>query len=218
MAEYAAVLVGGGEVDAGKLARMLQTTPILIGADGGALAIERAGGAPHWVVGDGDSLGENDLLRLQAEGVRVRRYPHDKDQTDMEIALELAVELGADSAAIFGATGTRLDHTVTNLGMLRRAAMLGLRAAIFAPGHEIMLLRPGRTRINGAAGQALSLIPLTPEVTGVATENLRFPLRGESLFLGGSRGVHNEFIGAEAAVTLVSGELLAFVFAPDFLA
>ena len=167
---------------------------------------------PDWVVGDFDSLGEDDLERLRAGGVRIRRYPHDKDQTDLEIAIELAAELKADSALIFGATGTRLDHTLTNLGMLKKAAGLGLRASLHTPGQTITLLSPGRWTMHGEPGQALSLVPLTPEVTGVTTVNLRYPLTGETLFLGRSRGVHNVFLGTEATIVLDRGELLAFLF------
>jgi len=211
-----ALLAGGGDVDAAALVRLLPTAWLTIGVDGGALVLERHGMRPDWVVGDFDSLAAADLERLQAAGAQVRRFPPAKDESDMEIALVLARELGASTVAILGATGNRLDHTVTNLAMLRRAVTLGLVAAIHAPGQEIRLLRPGRTTFAGALGQALSLVPLTPEVRGVVTTGLRFPLRGETLYLGRSRGIHNEFVGTEASVSLAVGELLVFLFAPMF--
>lgn len=214
MSDLTAVLVGGGDVDLGELSRCLAEAGIRIGADGGALALARCGARPDWVVGDFDSLTEADLAGLRAAGAGIRRYPHEKDWTDLEIGLELARELGASSALIFGATGDRLDHTLTNLGMLRRAADLGLAAMIHAPGQRVRLLRPGRTSFTGVPGQVLSLVPLTGEVAAVTTEGLRYPLRAETLYLGRSRGVHNEFLGREAAVSLTGGELLAFLFAP----
>ncbi len=214
MSDLPAVLVGGGDVDLEELTVRLAEPGVRIGVDGGALALERCGARPDWVIGDFDSLGQADLARLQASGAKIRRFPHEKDFTDLELGLELARELGASAAHIFGATGDRLDHTLTNLGMLRRAADQGLPAVIHAPGQQIRLLRPGRTVFAGLPGQALSLVPLGMEAVGIVTEGLRYPLCGETLYLGRSRGVHNEFLGCEAAVNLIDGELLAFVFAP----
>ena len=214
MSDLTAVLVGGGEVDLQELACCLPEAGVTIGVDGGALAIERCGARPDWVVGDFDSLSEADLAGLRAGGAEIRRYPPEKDYTDLEIGLDLARELGASSALIFGATGNRLDHTLTNLGMLRRAADLGLAAVIHGPGQRIRLLRPGRTVFAGVPRQVLSLVPLGGEAVGVVTEGLRYPLREETLYLGRSRGVHNEFLGCEAAVSLKDGELLAFIFDP----
>ncbi|MGE5529834.1 MAG: thiamine diphosphokinase [Patescibacteria group bacterium] len=210
-----ALLVGGGEVDGPALARFLNSADVRIGVDGGALALEKMGAVPDWVIGDFDSLGPGDLARLEAKGARIRRYPYDKDETDLELGLALAAELAATDAAILGATGDRLDHTLTNLGFLLRAAELGLRAVLHAPGQEISLLGPGRTTFSGYPGRLLSLVPLAGIAEGVATEGLRYPLQGEDLLPGRSRGVHNEFLGAEAAVSLRKGSLLAFLFAPD---
>jgi len=211
-----AVLVGGGEVDLPALERTLPEAGagLLIGVDGGALALEICGAKPDWVVGDFDSLGAPDLARLEAAGAKIRRYPQAKDQTDLELGLELAAELGTTDAAVFGATGSRIDHTLANLGMLSKARSLGVEARLFAPGQELFLLRPGMNTLYGEAGRAVSLLPLTPEATGVLTEGLRYPLRRETLRIGSSRGVHNEFLAAAAAVSLESGELLAVLFRP----
>lgn len=209
-----AVLVGAGEVDPEELGRALRCAPLVIAADGGGALLERLGVTPDWLVGDFDSLDRAALARLTAGGVRVHRYPREKDWTDMEIALELAAELGAESATLFGATGDRLDHTLTNLSLLWRGRELGLRAVVRAPRQWIHLLLPGRTILAGAPGQAVSLVPLTTEAAGITTENLRYPLVGETLYLGRSRGVHNEFLAGEAAVHLAAGALLAFVFDP----
>jgi len=208
----AALIVGGGEVDRRDLAVELGSHQVLIGVDGGALVLEDCGVSPDWVVGDFDSLDAVDLARLERGGARVLRFPCAKDQTDLEIALETAAKAGVRPVTIFGATGTRLDHTLTNLGLLRRAADLGLTARMRAPGQEIILLKPGLTTLAGLPGQVISFVPLTMEAAGIATDGLRYPLRGESLFVGASRGVHNEFLGRQASVSFSSGELLVFIF------
>lgn len=207
------VLAGGGEVDPSALRTVAAGAAIRIGVDGGALALESVGCLPEWVVGDFDSLGAENLARLRGLGVRIKEYPREKNETDLELALALATELAATGVAIFGATGTRLDHTMANFGLLLHAAELGMAAAIHAPGQEIRLLRGGqRMSVTGRPGQAVSLIPLTPEVKGISTQGLRYPLRAESLWIGHARGVHNEILWEQAEIAVAEGELLVFKF------
>ncbi|MGC8826157.1 MAG: thiamine diphosphokinase, partial [Anaerolineae bacterium] len=59
-----------------------------------------------------------------------------------------------------------------------------------------------------AAGDIVSLLPLSPVVEGIVTSGLEYPLRGEPLYMGPSRGVSNVMLGPEASVTIASGWLL----------
>ena len=207
------VLVGGGDVDPSALQSIAAGAALRIGVDGGALALESVDCLPEWVVGDFDSLGEASLARLRGLGVRVKEYPREKNETDLELALELAAGLAASGVAIFGATGTRLDHTMANFGLLLYAAELGLPATIHAPGQQVRLLRGGqRMSLAGWPGRAVSLIPLTPDVRGISTEGLLYPLKGETLRIGHARGVHNEITREQAGITVAEGDLLVFEF------
>ena len=44
---------------------------------------------------------------------------------------------------------------------------------------------------------------------GVRTDGLRFPLHGEDLLPGSTRGISNELLGTTATVTVADGVLLA---------
>ena len=82
---------------------------LLVAADSGFAAMERAGLRPDWVIGDMDSL--DDTSRLAAlPPERVLRFSHDKDFTDTELAFSHAVDRGCDDIWIIGGGGGRLDH------------------------------------------------------------------------------------------------------------
>ena len=190
---------------------------LVIAADGGARNAGRLGVRLDRWVGDGDSIAPDDLAALGAAGVDIRRSPADKDESDTELALLAAVEAGADAVTILGALGgVRVDHALSNVGLLEHPALAG-RAAWLFDEHAIrlsLLAAPddaGRAvtrELVGRAGDLVSLIPLGASAAGVTTEGLRYPLAGEPLVLGRTRGVSNVRTGSTARVTLESGRLL----------
>ena len=56
----------------------------------------------------------------------IRRAERDKDESDTELAVLAAIELGAREIVVVGALGgRRLDHALANLGLLAHPALLG---------------------------------------------------------------------------------------------
>ena len=162
-------------------------------------------------VGDGDSVDAMLLARLEADGVDVRRVPVDKDETDAELGLRTAVAGGAERVVILGGLGgARLDHAVANLGLLEHPVLAGVEAVVFdASAARVSLFAgPGARDLAGRAGDVVSLIPTGGTARGVTTTNLRYPLRGEDLEPGRTRGVSNIRTAAVARVSLESGRLL----------
>ena len=189
---------------------------LVIAADGGArhaltlkLRIDR------WV-GDGDSIDPADLAALAATGVAIDRVAAEKDESDAELALLAALLAGADSIVLLGALGgARVDHAVSNLGLLANPALDGRPAWLYdeQAARCSLLTAPDQgglaTRhLEGREGDIVSLIPIGQTAEGVTTSGLRFPLVGESLVLGRTRGVSNVRTGPVASVTLESGRLL----------
>ena len=73
--------------------------------------------------------------------------------------------------------------------------------------HEAFLAK-GDGTVTGRPGDTVSLLPLTKTVEDVRTEGLLYPLRGETLWQGGTRGVSNQMAGERARVTHGAGALL----------
>lgn len=180
---------------------------LLLCADGGALYVLGWGLTPDVVIGDMDSLDAAYLERLETAGVElVRHLPH-KDETDLELALDRAVHEGASEITILGALGGRIDQTIANILLLTRPCLEGATVSIL-DGRERLFLARDSVTIRGKEGDTVSLMPLSSEVTNITTTGLEYPLRGESLCLGPSRGISNIMTSDEAAITLGDGLLL----------
>ena len=204
------IIAASTDADAGALSRLAQGADLIIAADGGAARALAAGARPHVVVGDMDSLAPHVLDSLRQAGVEIVTFPARKNETDLELALLEAVRRGADDITIAGALGGRLDHTLGNVYLLTMRQLQGRRARLVDGSVEAFVVW-GRAEIRGARGDTVSLIPLTPEVSGVETEGLEYPLRRESLFMGPGRGISNVMLGPIARVSTAHGILLAVV-------
>ncbi|MEX2237602.1 MAG: thiamine diphosphokinase [Dehalococcoidia bacterium] len=186
----------------------LRKADLLIAANGGGARLLQLGVTPNLLVGDLDSLTPGTRDALVAGGTEFIEYPPAKDKTDTHLALEVAFERGAtqvDMLGLFG--GDRLDHAVANSLLLAHADFRERDIRIIDGANEARLCR-GWTVVQGKAGDYLTLIPLTPEVTGIRTKGLRYEVPEGRLMFGDSLGVSNELIGFEAAVSAAQGTLL----------
>jgi thiamine pyrophosphokinase len=204
------VLLANGPLELSpKIRAMVSSAERLVGVDGGSRHLESLGLLPHLAVGDMDSIPQPLLAKYKGEGVEMHLHPPKKDATDLELALELALARGAARITLLGATGGRLDHTLGNLFLLSRCLPSGIPACIMDQEQCIHLTDQALT-LTGAIGDTLSLLPATPEASGVSLTGLEYPLREATLTFGTSLGMSNVFVKPEATVTLRSGRLFVF--------
>jgi thiamine pyrophosphokinase len=183
---------------------------ILIAADGGAHHCLELGINPDYVIGDLDSLDSDHLERLQALGSQIIRYPTRKDYTDLELAIQFAQKLETSEIIILAALGDRWDQTIANL--LLPLAFPDLKISLFDGNQEIHLLRDNtQMTLHGQPGDTVSLIPLSLQAQGIITQNLEYPLAGETLYLGSTRGVSNRLLASPASISLKEGVLLCIL-------
>ncbi|MEZ4525920.1 MAG: thiamine diphosphokinase [Desulfobacterales bacterium] len=182
---------------------------MIIAADGGALHCLEKGIVPDLAVGDFDSLSPPCVKSLQEQGTEIRQYPAQKDQTDLELALDAALEKGAEEIIILGALGGRWDMTLANIMLLGRAQTANCRIRMMDRNLEMQVIRSGqKIRIRGRKGDMLSLIPLAQDAEGVSLEGLEYPLCEETLKLGSTRGISNVMLGTDASASLRKGMIL----------
>lgn len=206
-----ALVFANGEMNDGPRVRQAlaeAADALVIAADGGARIAEAYGRTIDLIIGDMDSVDQATLARLAAGGTEVEQHPAQKDETDLELALTRAVERGARWIRIVGGLGGRLDQTLSNVYLLALPVLQGCDVALVAEGYEARLLLPGTTTIHGAAGDTVSLIPISGEAGGIRTDNLFYPLRDERLLFGPARGVSNVMTAATASVSFTDGVLL----------
>jgi thiamine pyrophosphokinase len=182
----------------------------VLAADGGARSALACGRPPELVVGDLDSIDAEALAALRAAGAALETHPVAKEATDGELALRRALAWGATRITIVGALGgPRADHALANVLLLTRPELAGIRVSLLDNGNEATLLRGGeRLGWTGATGEIVSLLPLSDPAGGIWTRGLRWPLAGDHLELGSTRGVSNEAIETAVEVRLERGRLL----------
>lgn len=209
-----AVIVANG--DAAPVDRTIAAgADLLIAADGGALLCSRWGLLPQLVVGDLDSLGADHGEDLARRGTRVVAYPSDKDESDTELAVGIALERGAHEIVLLAALGgDRLDHAVANL-LLVASPELGGRLSAVRGNTTVRALHGGaRLVLAGRAGDLVTLLPVG-DARGVVTDGLRYPLNDAPLTAGAARGLSNVIERTPASVAIGGGVLLVIEIAAD---
>ncbi|WP_178019362.1 thiamine diphosphokinase [uncultured Paenibacillus sp.] len=201
------LIFAGGRLDPGML-REVRPDDVLIGADRGALFLVEHGIKPDLAVGDFDSVSQEELALIRNNSKEILDCdPVDKDLTDTELAFDLAVRRNPAEIVLTGVIGTRLDHTLANLHMLLRAAEQGITCAIWDE-HNYVTLCGSVCRVEDRGYTYVSLLPLTPVVTGITLDGFRYPLHNATLRIGQSLAVSNQLAASIGTVHLDEGWLL----------
>ena len=204
------VIFSNGRVEHPEIDRdHLRPDDHLYAADGGLHHILAFDQLPNLVIGDLDSIDGGLVRRLKSRSIEILQYPPRKDETDLELALREAVKRGAEEILIFGALGGRWDQTFANILLPTLPEFQKAEITFIDGQQEIHWIGPGHTfQLKGKPGDTVSLIPLTGDVDGVRTSGLEYPLQGESLRFGTTRGVSNVLTSPTASVDIESGILL----------
>jgi len=207
MSKRALIFINGDLPDLDAARRILEPDAFMIAVDGGTRHLLVLGLLPSVVIGDLDSLDPAHLLTLEKNHVEIIQHPKDKDETDLELALNYALDLGYRNIRLVAALGGRLAHTLGNLSLLTNPSLAGLDLRIDDGVEEAFFVRR-QAQIHGRAGETVSLLPWNGDVTGIQTEGLRWPLRHETLKAHKTRGISNEMVSDLAKISIDSGLLL----------
>ena len=180
----------------------------MIAADSGLDHAHSLGFHADLVVGDLDSVDPDVLRAAREQGSEIELHPAEKDSTDLDLALEAARARGAIRVTVVGGNGGRLDHLLANLLLLAAPRFSDLEIDALLPPARVAVVRDTSTLL-GRPGELCTLLPVGGDAYGVTTTGLRYPLRGEQLTAGTTRGVSNLFAEPTATVSLRTGVLLA---------
>lgn len=198
-------IVSNGEI--GGLAHateLLRKASLVIAADGGARHLVAMKVSPDLIIGDMDSI--DPISRRLFAGVETLVFPGDKDQTDTELAVELAMERGCRRIALLGALGGRVDHELGNISLLAQHP-----GRLFIHDGNACLTVPPRglkIELQLSKGSLVSLIPF-PRAGGVTAQGLKFPLEQEDL-VAGTRGISNVVCSENGWIRVENGCLLLY--------
>jgi thiamine pyrophosphokinase len=205
----AVIFANGLIADSQTVRTSIQTGDILIAANGGTYHLLSLDLIPSVIVGDLDSIDPDNQANLIHHGTQLIRYPREKDQTDLELAISYAIQQGVVEILFFGLLGGRMDQTLANLLLLSREEWRSARLIAVDGPDTAYLLRSGDSQhIQGSQGDTISLIPLTPNVRGVSTKGLYWALNDATLLFGTTLAISNEMTGSLAEVHIDAGKLM----------
>lgn len=215
-----AYIFTGGKLAVGSMDELglhMSEADLIIAADSGYNNASRLGVRPGLLLGDLDSIDRKKLAPDELEHIEKIIVPAIKDDTDTQLAVDTALERGADEIYIIGGLGGRLDHTLSSVFLLEYIADRGIDAVMTdgqsrvrvmkTAGEPVTLLIP--KTFDGENGfKYLSIVSLTDECEGVRISGVFYPLDGVTLERRYSYAVSNEITSDSAEITLERGTML----------
>jgi thiamine pyrophosphokinase len=200
------IIFANGELpNLDKARALLHEDDFIIAADGGTRHALALGLTTNVIVGDLDSL-PSDFEPSTFNG-EIVLYPKDKNETDLELAIQHALTLKPEQIIILGALGGRLDQTLGNIALISSLQLSTFNIRLDDGIEEVFFCRD-QVQINGISGDTVSLIPWQGEVTGIVTTDLKWSLQNETLYPNKTRGISNEMLNDTAMIQIKSGLLL----------
>ena len=191
----------GGEIRKENITAGPKDGDLVIAADAGLLSARKFGVTPDVLLGDFDSLGEPDVPK----GTELIRVPAEKDDTDTQLAVRVALERGAREIVIVGGLEGRLDHTLSSLAILEDLYAKHIPAYITSGQNRARFLRNNSTLIPRGGFRYLSLIAADEKVRGVTVEGCKYPLKNAKLSRLYQYTVSNELVGNCALIDVRRG-------------
>jgi thiamine pyrophosphokinase len=203
----ALIILNGAVPTKALLQELITSSDITICADGAAQAMVEYGLAPDIILGDLDSITEETRISLKnSEIIKI----DDQESTDGEKAFQYCLEKGISEVLLAGGFGKRLDHSLYNLGLLKKFHEQGLTITCYSD-HEKAMLIQGSVELNEKPGTSVSVIPIFGDAIGVKMEGFKFKLKKDNLQFGDYSSISNVIQLSKAKIALSIGYLLLIV-------
>jgi len=196
-----AFIYTGGMIDAAGITERPTEGELVIAADSGWNNAKILGAKPDLLLGDFDSLGQKNL----PDGPEIYQVPAEKDLTDTQLAVEMALSRGATEIVIIGGLSGRLDHTLSNLAILEHLKEKKIPAIITDGQNRARFVRDSGALVPRGGFKYLSLIAADDTVKGVTVKGCKYPLENAKLKKTYQYAVSNEIEGNCALVEVRKG-------------
>lgn len=204
------ILAGGPEILLPELSSY-RNDGIWIGVDRGVLTLIENDIQPAMAFGDFDSVTPGELLLIEEKVKELNRFKPEKDETDMELALNWALEQNPEKIRLFGATGGRLDHLFANIQLLVKPVLskMHIPVEIIDKRNIIYIKTSGEYRIKHDKNlKYVSFFPITMEVKGLTLINFKYPLINHTVPIGSTLCISNELIHDYGTFSFTEGILM----------
>ena len=204
------VIVANGKIKTFQVyKKIFKKANIIIAVDGGTNHLFKMNVVPNVIIGDLDSIEPDIKEYYRKKKVEFVTYPPKKDFTDTELAIDYALKLKPNFITLIGFLGSRFDHSLANIFLLKKIANSKIKAKIVNKKNEIFCIEgEDSLEIEGGKGDFLSIIPLTEKTEGIDLEGLEYPLINSTLNFSSTKGISNVFKRKEATIKIKKGLLL----------
>lgn len=170
MKEIDAVILANGDYPSAPLPlQVLEKAPYVVCCDGGANEYLAKGYLPDVIIGDGDSLTEENRTRYAS----LIHHNPDQETNDQTKAVQFLVAQGKKRIAIVGATGKREDHTLGNISLLMEYMRMGVEVRMYTD-HGVFIPCKDVSVWECRVGQQVSIFNFTAR--GFQAKGLAYPI------------------------------------------
>lgn len=225
----ALISLGGKCKYTNEIAELVGSTSPVIAADRGYVHCRSLGVIPDFLVGDMDSIPGELLIQAKADAATTIKYfDKDKDQTDSEIAADIAVAEGCSEILFIGAFGERYDHMLGNQMMAASLAARGIQCVLTDGDTYMYTLTPENSpylieySLLETDRRIISIIPIVGDINEVDISGLKYPLSRMPVPIGSQRAVSNELLsnyrpGNDKALISVSNGVAMIIMSKEDL-
>lgn len=207
------LIITGGKIDLAWAGEWLMKNQFdyVIAADKGLVYADQLNCKVDYILGDYDSVDKDLLDKYRKKNIDITTFPCEKDYTDTHLAIETAIEKGAGEIVILGATGSRMDHTISNIENMKITLKQDIHCSIVDKHNKIYLADKNvEIKKSEQFGSYISLIPLTESVTGITLRGFYYPLSHYNMKQGFSVGISNEIVDETGIIEFDHGVLIIF--------
>lgn len=187
---------------------LINTDSQIIIADGGSNHLDRLNIKPDYIVGDLDSSDSYDRLRQKYPECKFELFDSEKDYTDLELAIDLAISMSSSCIYLLGCLGKRLDHTLGNLFLLKKIKNRASRGIILDETNRVEYIKNESLILEIDEYKYFSFIPVEGDVKSISLKGMKYPLYNKYVEFGSTLGISNEIIEEEASVEIKDSSAL----------
>ena len=202
------LIISSGDIkDLKRLKELTYGIDTIICADGGIRYAMKIDIVPDAIIGDLDSIDMGSRKFIEENNIRVIKFPVEKDETDTELALMYLCSQGCGDIILTGVTGTRIDHTLGNIFLLKKLQSEGVNGKIIDDKNTIYYVN-NYLKLAKRKDYFISIIPITMDGAVVTLNGFYYSLNNSLVDFSSTLGISNKIVEEYGEIKIIRGEVL----------
>lgn len=196
-----AIIIANGRYPSHEIPlQIIENASLIVCTDGAANHFISIGGIPDAIVGDCDSISEENKIKF----ANILHPDTEQESNDLTKSVRFLTNRNIHNITIVGGTGLRDDHTIGNISLLAEYIQIAnvrmiTNSGIFTPTNR-------NTAFNSFLGEQISIFSIDKKP--ITTEGLKYPIKNRVLN-NWWEGTLNESLGDEFTIK-TEGRVLVF--------